>query len=164
MGGRRLKFVSAVLAAVFASALLVSCGSDAQSTQQAGSGTGATNDDVTSTAGRTGTSTTRDGDSTTGLGVAPGAEQIKQDLIGKTIIDPVLGEWEFESTSEFLSFNIESQSESDDRIEFVVGMKLKDIGDGKIYNGQATVIYTIVNGRWQLSEVSGTYRSGQPSV
>ncbi|MDO8735807.1 MAG: hypothetical protein Q7K29_01835 [Thermoleophilia bacterium] len=161
----------AVFLAVFAAAFLLSCGGDGQSTQQDGTSSGTTSSGATtktsrtgtSTSGRTGTSTGNSG-TTNGHSSIPSGEQIQQDLIGKSINDPELGEWTFEDESEFVSFTIESQKESDNRIEFVVGMKLKDIGDGRLYNGQATVVYTKVNGKWQLSDVSGEYRSGGPSV
>lgn len=94
----------------------------------------------------------------------PTADQIKQDLIGKSITDPELGKWTFEDESEFLEFTIQDEDVSDSRITFVVGMKLKDIGDGRIYNGQAKVIYKKVGRVWQLSDVTGEYRSGGPSI
>jgi hypothetical protein len=94
----------------------------------------------------------------------PTAEEIQQDLIGESITDPELGEWTFEDQSEFIDFTIESQDVSDSRITFVAGMKLKDIGDGRIYNGQAKVIYKKVGRLWEFSSVTGEYRSGGPSI
>jgi len=149
---------------IFAATLLASCGSDTSSTEQTGSVTGVVNEGAKSTAGLAGTTAEQEGDAKTGHSSAPGVEQIKQDLIGKSIHDPHLGEWQFESLSEFLSFSIESQKEFDGRIEYVIGMQLKDVNDGLIYNGQATVVYVKLNGLWQFSEVSGAYRSGQPSI
>jgi len=109
-------------------------------------------------------SETSTGDTTTDQKGLPSAEQMQRDLLGKTITDPTLGEWEFESLSEFIDFSIESQKVTDSRAEFVIDMLLEDIHDGLQYNGEATVVYTKVNGQWRLSDVSGEYRSAQPSV
>lgn len=163
MGWRRITYVVVALAAMFAVAFLASCGDDTQSTQQTGASSVATSSDATTKTGRTGTSTSDSG-TTNGHSSVPTAEEIQQDLIGESIIDPELGEWVFEDESEFLSFTIESQDVSDSRITFVVGMKLKDIGDGRIYNGQAKVIYKKAGRLWQLSGVTGEYRSGGPSI
>lgn len=169
MGGRRLASIACLLTAVFAAVFLVSCGGDSQSTQQADTASVSTKDSSTSRTARTGTTTSRTGTSTNngaanGHGSVPTAEEIQQDLIGKSITDPELGKWTFEDESEFLDFTIEDQDVSDSRITFMVGMKLKDIGDGRIYNGQAKVIYKKVGRLWELSDVTGEYRSGGPSV
>lgn len=169
MGGRRLSFPVALLAVMSAAVFLISCGGDSQSTQQDGTASVSTKDSSTSKTARTGTSTSRTGTSTNngtanGHSSVPTAEEIRQDLIGESITDPELGEWVFEDESEFLNFTIEDQDVSDSRITFVVGMKLKDIGDGRIYNGQAKVIYKKVGRLWELSDVTGEYRSGGPSV
>lgn len=101
----------------------------------------------------------------------PDADQIQEDLIGLSIEDPNLGEWNFESTEEFLEFDIEDSdvkggSGDEESVEFVIEVKLEDINDGLQYNGQLEVTYERSSGNkpWRLSDVTGEYRSAQPSV
>ncbi|MBI5870281.1 MAG: hypothetical protein HZB44_04890 [Actinobacteria bacterium] len=161
--------MAALLATMFAAAFLLSCGGDSQSTQD-GSASVSTKDSSTSRTSRTGTSTnSKTGTSTSGDSAkrhssVPTAEEIQEDLIGESITDPELGKWTFEDESEFLEFTIEDEDVSDSRTTFIVGMKLKDIGDGRIYNGQAKVIYKKDGRFWAFSSVTGEYRSGGPSI
>jgi hypothetical protein len=146
---------------ICASGALLSCGSDSSNGEDTGTSatqaaTASTRQSTTSTRQRTTTSGEQDG--------LPTTDQIQRDLIGKSITDPHLGRWDFESVSEFEDFTIVSQKETDDGLELEVDMRLKDINDGKLYNSAATITYTKVGGQWRLEDVTGEFRSAQPSI
>ena len=160
--GRGIRGILIALVFALLSFGMISCGSGTAQSNQPGTGA----DSATPAASTTGSvsSSSKMNPSTQAQAGLPDADQIKADLIGKSINDPHLGGWDFEDPSEFVSFTVVSQKESGGRAELMIDMRLKDIHDGREYNGQATVVYTNAGGRWSFSSVSGTYRSAAPSV
>lgn len=163
MLSRRLISYGAYSILIVLTALLVAaplaCGSDDTGTAS------------TETSAKTKKESNRDRTKTDAGDELPDADQIQEDLIGLSIEDPDLGEWIFESTDEFLEFDIEDSDVKDgpddgERAEFVIGVRLEDINDGRLYNGQLEVTYERSSEKkpWRLSDVTGEYRSAQPSA
>lgn len=161
---KRRIFLYGIVLAIVSSLLAgsLSCGSEDSGDTRADSSTTATRTEKSSTKKK---DQTRSSSSTGSAAGLPNAEQIQEDLIDESIVDPHLGEWFFESTDEFIEFDIVDQEVADDRAEFVIDVKLEDINDGRQYNGQLNVTYEKrASDSWRLVDVTGEYRSAQPSV
>lgn len=148
------------------------CGSDDSTQDETKASTTSTKSDKkdkkTSTREKTSTQRTNTGDND---GTLPDAEQIQEDLIDQSIVDPYLGEWFFEDPDEFVEFDIVDSEVSADpdgftTAEFIIDVKLMDINDGREYNGQLNVTYErrAEDLPWRLVDVSGEYRSAGPSI
>jgi len=153
---------------VFVAGVVAACGSGGDVTQQTGltgAETKASTRTSTTSTGRARTSTsTQTATISTSKDEPPQAAQIKEQLIGNSIVDPHLGEWTFEDESEFVDFTIVNQKVSGNTVNYTVDVRLKDIGDGLLYNGELKITYTWMDDEWVLTDVSGEYRSGGPSI
>lgn len=167
------KMIALISAIVFATGMLTvlsACGSGDENGKTTDSTNAISVTDEPSTDDRT-VDTVNDDTSTAALDELPDEDRIREDLIGWSMEDPHLGEWIFEDEEEFVEFEIVDKEKSRDAddfeiVTFVIEVKLQDINDGKLYNGQMEVVYEqrAQDMPWRLIDVSGEYRSAQPSV
>lgn len=83
----------------------------------------------------------------------PPAEQVKADLIGQ-----VIGNWRFDSPSEFQEFTVTDRGEQGDVAEYKISVLLKD-SKQQNYKADLTVNYRKQDGNWVFASVtdSGTF-------
>lgn len=93
----------------------------------------------------------------------PDADQIRADLLGRTMGDIVQGGWEFESLSEFEDVRIITSKREGGVIEFDVYMRLRDSRTGDQFDAEALVSYRKRGGDWEFAAVAngGLTRLGE---
>lgn len=103
------------------------------------------------------------------LGDGPSENQIKSDLIGKSLV--IKGEkvWNFDALAEFETFSIEDVQRANEVAEITISSQLMDHNTGQKYSASYVCTYKTQGDKWSLVSVAGkTYEllpgsSSQPN-
>ncbi len=88
-----------------------------------------------------------------GCSSTPDTDQIKADLIGKTMGDMFSGGWHFASINEITSIKIIKKQQLKNFIEYTCDMRLRDMNTGKRYSARALISYKKTGGTWKFVSV-----------
>lgn len=86
-----------------------------------------------------------------GCSKPPSDEQIKQDLIGRTLAH-YSGKhlWKFNAISEFGDFRIVNKNKKNELLEYTINSILIDPKNNAKYSTQFVVIYRYTNRKWEI--------------
>ncbi len=82
----------------------------------------------------------------------PNGEKIKTDLIGNTIPG-----WTFNYLSEFQTFNIDNTIKGNERIEYLISLKLLASNELKPHDAQIKIVYSLNDNGWYINELKEVF-------
>lgn len=92
----------------------------------------------------------------------PSADQMKSDLIGKTMGGREKG-WKFQSVDQIKELTIRDKKEEADRRVYTITLKLQDPRVSEAYTAEAEVTYEKVDSEWKLKVVGlRTLKKAEP--